>query len=87
MLNINEKKFYTPKIVVCVFVWLYLVAETWLNIRLVGTIVLLAYLIYFAVVSYLVSKAIGLMKKSYKWLICATLGVVGISLVILFLNG
>jgi hypothetical protein len=27
MLNIDEKKFYTPKIVICVMIWLYLVTE------------------------------------------------------------
>lgn len=55
--------------------------------RLVGALILTAYLVYFGVVSYLISKVIGLMKKSYKWLICTTLGVILTSLVILFLNG
>jgi len=105
MLNIDEKKFYTPKIVICVLIWLYLVTEiayvtirdaelldknfdtARLVIRLVGALILAAYLVYFGVVSYLISKVIGLMKKSYKWLICTTLGVILASLVILFLNG
>jgi len=105
MLNIDKKKFYTPKIVICVLIWLYLVTEiTYVSIRdaeiielnfdkvrlvmrSVGALILAAYLVYFGVVSYLISKVIGLMKKSYKWLICTTLGVILISLAILFLNG
>lgn len=55
--------------------------------RSVGALILAAYLVYFGVVSYLIFKVIGLMKKSYKWLICTTLGVILVSLVILFLNG
>ena len=105
MLNIDEKKFYTAKIVICVLIWLYLVTEiayvtirdaellnsyidtVRLVVRLIGALILTAYLVYFGVVSYLISKVIGMMKKSYKWLICTTLGVILASLVILFLNG
>jgi uncharacterized membrane protein (DUF485 family) len=56
-------------------------------IRIVGLVILTGYLIYFAVVSFLVLRVIRLMKKSYKWVICMTLVVVLTSIVILFLNG
>ena len=105
MLNIEEKKFYAPKIMICALVLMYLVTETAyvtikdaelmhpyldnvrLALRMVGLFILSAYLIYFAIVSFMVIKVLSMMKKSYKWLICVTLAVIFTSIIILFLNG
>ena len=45
------------------------------------------YVVYFAILCYLVVRVLNMMKKAYKYLILLTLVVIAASVAILFLNG
>jgi len=67
-LNINNKRFYHPKVALCTLIWIYLLAEgivvrddprripTFL--AYIGFALLTVYLAYFAVVSFSVLKVV-----------------------------
>ena len=92
LLNINKKRFYSPKIALCSLIWVYLLAEGLVArddpkhlpvfLSVIGFMLLTTYLAYFAVVSFTVLKVVNQMKKSYKYLICMTIVVIAVSVVL-----
>ena len=57
------------------------------TIKLIEITMLILYLVYFLIVSYLVLFVLTMMKKAYRYMILLTLVVIAASVLILFLNG
>ena len=109
MINIDEKRFYIPKVVLCGGIWLVLtLSMVYMNLQqtvdpsfhwsdhldtfysvlqVVSCILFFLYSSYFVIIAYVAFFQIKDMKKSYKFSLFLTFGVICACIFILLGNG
>lgn len=109
MINIDERRFYLPKAVLCFSIWVVLmISNSYLNLQqtsdpsfywkddvgsfystlqICSVILFLLYSSYFAIVAYVAFIQIKDMKKSYKFSLFMTFGVIFVCISIMLFNG
>eukprot|EP00347_Sterkiella_histriomuscorum_P006317 403353220 len=109
IINIDEKRFYLPKIILCLGIWVVLmISNTYLNLQQINdpsfywrddvgsfysslqicsVVLFLLYSSYFVIVAYVAFFQIKEMKKSYKFSLYMTFGVILFCISIMLFNG
>ena len=109
VINIDEKRFYFPKIILCSSIWVVLtISMTYVDLKelqdpsfnwkddlgffysvmqIISVILFLLYSSYFVIIAYVAFFQLKDMKKSYKFSLFMTFGVILASIALIILEG